>query len=45
MKEATLLFELALWKSLLDQALGNITNPNEYQIEVHGHGRVKKTIL
>jgi hypothetical protein len=43
MKEATSIFELALWKSKLDQAGSYVANRNEYCIEVPGP--VKETIL
>ena len=42
-REATTLFELALWKANMDQAKATPTNRNAYCIEVPGP--VKETIL
>ena len=44
LKEATITFELALWKIKLDEAvIGNNTNRNDYRMDVPGP--VKDTIL
>lgn len=34
-KEATTLFELALWKSKIDQAEGDSTDRGAFRVEVH----------
>ena len=43
MKDATSMFELALWKSKLHQAGSNVENRSDYRVEVPGP--VKETIL
>ena len=43
LKEATTLFELAIWKSKIDQAEVKHVNKDEYRIDIPGP--VKNTIL
>jgi hypothetical protein len=43
MKEATTIYELALWKGYLNQAKSEVTNRYDYRVEVPGP--VKDSIL